>query len=65
MRVGVGWGKLQRGAVSLNGFRYAPGLVEDIAEIEVCQGIPRINFDRPPVMLFCERVLLPIVVKRA
>src|SRR2546428_1243590 len=65
MGIGVGGGKLQCGVISLNGFSHAAGFVEYVAKVKICQGIPRINFNCSPVMLLCQRVFLPVVVKRA
>ena len=61
--IGISWSKLQRGMVGLNGFGYAAGLVQHIAQIEIGKRIAGINLYGRTVMFFRHPVFLPVVVK--
>jgi len=50
------------GAISADGFGQASGLVEDVAEIEICQRITRVGFDRLPIKMFSLHEIVAVVM---
>ena len=56
---------MQCDLVDLDRFLNASSFVENVAQIEVSQGIPRIGIDRLAVVRFRLQVILRVVVKRA
>ena len=65
MRVGVGGGQLDRHFVGLNRFLDASGFIENVAQIEISKSVPGIGLYGAAVVLFCQREILAIVVKRS
>src|SRR5271154_2036737 len=65
VRVCVGGSKQDRRLVSLDGFLYAPSLVENVAQVEIGERVAGIGMQGCAIMLFREREILAIVVQSA
>ena len=65
VRVCIGRRELQSGLVGLNRFLHPTSFVEHVAQIEIREGVARIDFDGAAVMSFGLRVLLAVVVQRS
>ena len=61
--VGVSGSELDGHFICLNAFLDASGFVEDIAQIEIGEGVARVSFQGGAIMFFGEREILAIVIK--
>src|SRR5579871_1236361 len=65
MSVGVGGSEQQGGFVRADRIRHAAGFIEHVAQIEIGQGVSRINVNGATIVLLRARVFLTVVIKRA
>src|SRR3954467_12081657 len=59
--VGVRGSELQRRLIDAYGFLQASSLVENVGQVEISQGISRIDLNRLPVVCLCLGVVLHVV----
>ena len=65
MRIGVSGSELNRHLVGLDRLLHPPRLVQNVAQIEIGQGVTGIGLQGGAVVFFRQGEILPVVIKRA